>query len=72
MAISETTKREVHRVVSNINMRVNKNLADIANYQAIIAKLEAENATLTSKKTDLVKDIPEPVVEEPVEPIKEI
>jgi regulator of replication initiation timing len=70
--LSQSSTKELASAVSRIEMRIRKNLADIANYQAIIAKLEAENATMTNKKTDLVKDIPEPVVEEPVEPIKEI
>lgn len=70
--LSQSSTKELASAVSRIEMRIRKNLADIANYQAIIAKLEAENATLTSKKTDLVNDIPEPVVEESVEPIKEI
>ncbi len=70
--LSQSSTKELASAVSRIEMRIRKNLADIANYQAIIAKLEVENATMTSKKTDLVKDIPEPVVEEPVEPIKEI
>ena len=70
--LSQSSTKELASAVSRTEMRIRKNLADIANYQAIIAKLEVENATLTSKKTDLVKDIPEPVVEEPVEPIKEI
>ena len=70
--LSQSSTKELASAVSRIEMRIRKNLADIANYQAIIAKLEAENATMTNKKAELVKDIPEPVVEEPEEPIKEI
>lgn len=71
MAISETTKREIYSIRSTLQTRKAKNMADIANYQAIIAKLEAENAEIDSKCGAMKADIPEPVIEEPVGPIKE-
>ena len=67
MAISETTKQVVAQQRNALQNRYNKNLKDIEDYEAGIARLKAANATIKKDIDALKKDIPDPKpVDEPV------
>ena len=65
--MDEKTKQIVARVKSQNQAKIDANLVSIAEYEAIIAKLEGENVTLEAENTVLAVDVPEPTIIEPKE-----
>ena len=71
MAISETTRNIAVSQRRQLQQTMDANTATIAEYKAIIIKLEAENEALKSKQDALKADIPEPtLIEEPLRSIR--
>ena len=60
MAISETTKQVVAQQRNALQRSYDKNLKDIEDYEASIARLKAANVTIKKDIDALKKDIPAP------------
>lgn len=63
MAISEETKISVKRRRDEITSLIDKNDKEIAEHEAVVKQIEAQNTALKAERDALANDIPAPTVQ---------